>query len=243
MSYNGSKYHGWQVQPNAVTVQFILNKALSMILKSTINCMGAGRTDTGVHAAKMVAHFESKLIFDIEQVVFKINAFLPKDIVVNKIQRVRNDAHARFDAISRTYFYKITAAKDVFEYDKSYFFNRGLDISLMNSACQIMMNYKDFECFSRTKTDVKTFICNIESAKWEQTKNYLGFTITADRFLRNMVRAIVGTMLNVGTNKISLDNFQEIIQSKDRSKAGSSAPAKGLYLTEIKYPKSTYLDE
>ena len=243
MSYNGSKYHGWQVQPNAVTVQFILNKALSMILKSTINCMGAGRTDTGVHAAKMVAHFESKLIFDTEEVIFKINAFLPKDIMVNKIQRVLNAAHARFDAISRTYFYKITTTKDVFEYDKSYFFNRGLDISLMNSACQIMMSYKDFECFSRTKTDVKTFICNIESAKWEQTKNHLGFTITADRFLRNMVRAIVGTMLNVGTNKISLDNFQEIIQSKDRSKAGSSAPAKGLYLTEIKYPKSTYLDE
>ncbi len=243
LSYNGTHYHGWQIQPNATTVQAILNKALSTLLKSTVNCMGAGRTDTGVHAAQMLAHFDSEIIFDIVEISFKLNAFLPRDIAVNSIIKVNSGAHVRFDAINRTYVYKICSIKDVFEYDKSHYFTRPLNVNLMNEACQILMQYKDFECFSRAHSDVKTFICNISHAQWIQTAERIEFKITADRFLRNMVRAVVGTMLDVGMQNTSLADFHQIIKSKNRANAGASAPAKGLYLTQIKYPNSVYLHD
>jgi tRNA pseudouridine38-40 synthase len=243
LSYNGTHYHGWQVQPNAVTVQATLNKALSVLLKSPTDSMGAGRTDTGVHAVQMVAHFDTEVSFDREQMPYKLNAFLPKDIAVNTIKNVHEAAHARFDAISRSYIYKITTSKNVFEHDKCHCFTRPLDVNRMNEASRILRGYKDFECFSRLHSDVKTFLCQISHAQWIQTENHLEFKITADRFLRNMVRAIVGTMLDVGIYKTSLDEFKNIIESKDRSNAGASAPAKGLYLTEILYPNSIYLDD
>ena len=243
LSYNGTHYHGWQVQPNAVTVQATLNKALSVLLKSPTDSMGAGRTDTGVHAVQMVAHFDIEVSFDREQMPYKLNAFLPKDIAVNTIKSVHEAAHARFDAISRSYIYKITTSKNVFEHDKCHCFTRPLDVNRMNEASRILRGYKDFECFSRLHSDVKTFLCQISYAQWTQTENHLEFKITAVRFLRNMVRAIVGTMLDVGIYKTSLDEFKNIIESKDRSNAGASAPAKGLYLTEILYPNSIYLDD
>lgn len=243
LAYNGTNYHGWQVQPNANTVQETLVKALTVLLKENINCMGAGRTDTGVHATQMVAHFDTSESFDREDLKFKLNSFLPKDIAIKDIKQVVSHAHARFDAIQRAYIYKISIVKDPFRTDQTHQFTLPLDIDLMNQAAKILYDYNDFECFSRTHSEVKTFLCDITHAKWTLKGNTLEFKITANRFLRNMVRAIVGTMIDIGTKKISLDDFHAIIQSKDRSKAGASAPAKGLYLTEIQYPITIFVNE
>jgi tRNA pseudouridine38-40 synthase len=240
LSYNGTNYHGWQVQPNAITVQSVLDHALSILLKTPLVTMGAGRTDTGVHAAKMVAHFDSNSSIDLEDLTYKLNSFLPKDIAVHHIQQVKNDAHARFDAIQRTYFYKISTTKDVFNGDGAYYYNKDLNVGLMNKASTLLLDYSDFQCFSRAHSDVKTYICSISEAYWNKYDNALVFKISANRFLRNMVRAIVGTLLDVGNQKTSLEEFHKIIQSKDRSNAGASAPAKGLYLSEITYPDSVY---
>ncbi len=239
-SYNGTHFHGWQQQPNAVSVQETLNKALSTILNTTIDCMGAGRTDTGVHARMMYAHFDYDSDINTPTILHKLNSFLPKDIAVFDIIQVEDDAHARFDAKSRTYEYHITAQKDVFTDDLSWFCLQKLDINAMNEACKVLLNYSDFQCFSKVQTDVATFNCKIYEAIWTQNENQIIFTITADRFLRNMVRAIVGTMINIGIEKVSLPEFISIIESKDRRKAGFSVPAKGLFLTKIEYD---YLDE
>lgn len=245
LAYKGTNYQGWQYQPGAKTVQETLNKALSLLLKTEIDIVGAGRTDSGVHAKQMFAHFDYETEIDIPQLVHKLNSFLPKDIVIFDILKVANTAHARFDATRRTYEYHIHTIKDVFENEASYQFQLPLDIDKMNEACQILFRHTDFECFSKVNTDVKTFNCIIFEAHWtrdsaeqseaKQTGNKLVFTITADRFLRNMVRAIVGTMINIGTGKISLQDFEKIIDSKDRSNAGFSVPAHGLYLTKIEY--------
>ena len=240
LSYNGTDYHGWQLQPNAITVQSVLDNALSILLKTPTTTMGAGRTDTGVHAAKMVAHFDFNTSIDLDDLTYKLNSFLPKDIAVHQIQQVKDDAHARFDATQRTYFYKISTVKDVFNVDGVYYYNKNLDIDLMNKASKLLMEYSDFQCFSRAHSDVKTYLCAISEAHWTKEKNTVVFKISADRFLRNMVRAIVGTLLDVGNHKTSLEEFQKIIQSKDRSNAGASAPAKGLYLSEIIYPDSIF---
>lgn len=242
LSYNGTNFHGWQIQPNAVTVQSVLNSCLSILLKEEISCVGAGRTDTGVHAKQMIAHFDYDKVFNIQELVLKLNAFLPNDIAIHSIRKVNSDAHARFDAKKRSYIYKITSSKNVFEFDRSYFYKNYLDLELMNAACLIMMNYSDFESFSKTNSDVKTFICSITEAVWIKSKYCIQFKISADRFLRNMVRAIVGTMIHIGTKKISLKEFEKIIQSKDRSLAGPSAPSRGLYLTQIQYNNSIFED-
>ncbi len=234
-SYNGTNYHGWQSQPNAVTVQATLEKALSVILSSQIETTGAGRTDTGVHAREMYAHFESDSYFEIAQTVYKLNSFLPKDIAVLDIYPVHDDAHARFDATERTYIYKMHATKDVFLENLSWQYAQTLDLEQMNIAANELLRHKDFECFSKVNTDVNTFNCNITHAYWEQRGNTIQFKITADRFLRNMVRAIVGTLINVGIGKITIAEFIEIINSCDRKKAGISVPAHGLYLINIKY--------
>lgn len=239
-SYNGTDYHGWQVQPNAVTVQSVLDNALMVLLKIPINTMGAGRTDTGVHATKMVAHFDYDPVIDAVDLVYKLNSFLPKTIAVHNIRSVKADAHARFDATQRTYYYKIATSKDVFSYDTAFYYTKNLDLNLMNKASNILLDYSDFKCFSRAHSDVKTHICTIYEAHWSKNESELIFKISADRFLRNMVRAIVGTLLDVGNHKISLSELHKIIQSKDRSNAGASAPAKGLYLSEIVYPDSVY---
>ena len=242
LSYNGTNFHGWQVQPNALTVQSLMNDCLSTLLTEEINCVGAGRTDTGVHAKQMIAHFDCDKIFNPIDLVSKLNAFLPKDIAIRSIRKVQSKAHARFDAKRRTYVYKICSSKNVFEYDKSYFFKNKLDLELMNEASLMLMNYSDFESFSRKNSDVKTFICYLSEATWTESNDFIQFKISADRFLRNMVRAIVGTMIDIGTKKTSLKEFDRIIQSKDRSLAGASAPSRGLYLTHIDYNNSIFKD-
>lgn len=235
-AYKGTNYHGWQYQPNAISVQETLNKAISLILKTEIDLVAAGRTDTGVHAKQMFAHFDYDIEIDTNFLVHKLNSFLPKDIAVLAIHNVHKDAHARFDATKRTYKYHIHTQKNVFENDSSLYCKNSLNIDLMNKACEILFNHTDFECFSKVHTDVNTFNCKIFKANWKQDNNQLVFTITADRFLRNMVRAIVGTMIYIALEKVSLQEFEEIIQSKDRKKAGFSVPAHGLYLTKVEYP-------
>ncbi len=235
LAYKGTNYHGWQYQPDAGSVQETLNKALSVILKKEIDIVGAGRTDTGVHAKKMYAHFDYDTEIDSKILTHKLNSFLPKDIVIFDVLKVHDEAHARFDAKKRTYEYHIHTFKDAFENDGSWLHQLPLDLNKMNEACQILFKYNDFECFSKTHSDVRTFNCVIFEAHWQQNGNKLVFTIAADRFLRNMVRAIVGTMINIGLGKINLEDFEKIIKSKDRGQAGFSVPAHGLYLTQIEY--------
>ena len=235
LAYKGTNYHGWQYQPNATSVQENLNKALQVILNSEINIMGAGRTDTGVHAKEMYAHFDFETPINIQTLIHKLNSFLPKDIVIYDIIPVHNEAHARFDASKRTYEYHINTFKDAFLEDKSWYYHHDLDIDLMNKASKILFNHIDFQCFSKVNTDVNTFECTIFEAHWKKENNTIVFTISANRFLRNMVRAIVGTLVNIGLHKISLDDFNEIIKSKNRDNAGFSVPAHGLYLTKIEY--------
>lgn len=235
LAYNGTHYHGWQYQPNASSVQETMNKALSVLLHTTINLMGAGRTDTGVHAKEMFAHFDFEPSFDIPNLIHKLNSYLPKDIVVYTIIPVHPEAHCRFDALKRTYEYHIHSLKDPFLHDLSWYFHQQLDLDLMNEAAKLLFEHTDFQCFSKVNTDVNTFDCTIFEANWKQENNCLVFTISANRFLRNMVRAIVGTLVNVGLHKITLVDFNAIIESKSRDKAGFSVPAHGLYLTEIEY--------
>lgn len=241
LSYNGKGYHGWQNQPNAISVQQVLEEALSVLLQTKIEIVGAGRTDTGVHASQMFAHVDIAFEIDIATLVYKLNSFLPNDISIHDMFKVKEDAHARFDATSRTYHYKISTTKNVFNTDFAYRFQVPLDVEKMNNACKILLQYKDFQCFSKSNTDVKTYYCNIEKAEWIEEQNGLIFIISADRFLRNMVRAIVGTMINIGLGKIKVKDLITIIESKNRSEAGHSVPAHGLYLTQIKYPESLKL--
>ena len=240
LSYNGRAYHGWQIQPDITTVQSELNNALTTVLRAPLDCMGAGRTDTGVHAKMMVAHFDFDKEIDTYDIVYKLNVFLPKDIHINSINKVHLETHARYSALSRTYLYEISRTKDAFNYQNAHTYTLPLDLGLMNQAAKMLFEYTDFQCFSKVKTDVKTFECNIMEAEWLLTNNKLTFKIKADRFLRNMVRAVVGTMIDVGAKKTTLEEFRSIIRSKNRSNAGTSAPAQGLYLVEIDYPKSVY---
>lgn len=235
-AYNGKNYCGWQFQPHSPSVQETLNRALSTLLKTEIDVVGAGRTDTGVHAKQMFAHFDHEEIVDTAQLVKRLNSFLPADIVVYRFIPLHNDAHARFDATRRTYEYHIHTFKDAFDHEGSWYNFHKLDVEKMNEAAQLLFNYTDFKCFSKTHADVKTFNCDIMEARWEQHSNKLVFTVSADRFLRNMVRAIVGTLVNVGLGKISLNDVATIIESRDRNRAGFSVPAHGLYLTKVIYP-------
>lgn len=197
--------------------------------------MGAGRTDTGVHAKEMYAHFDFETSINIPNLVHKLNSYLPKDIVVTDIIPVSGEAHARFDALKRTYEYHINTFKDVFSQEQSWYFHQKLDVNLMNEAAKLLFNHTDFQCFSKVNTDVNTFDCTIFEAYWKQENGNLIFTISANRFLRNMVRAIVGTLVNIGLHKITLVDFTAIIEGKSRDKAGFSVPAHGLYLTKIEY--------
>lgn len=235
-AYKGTNYHGWQYQPNATSVQETLTKALCIILKTELDIVGAGRTDAGVHAKQMFAHFDYDASIDAAHLMHKLNSFLPKDIAILNLHEVHEDAHARFDATKRTYEYHIHTKKDAFESDDSWFYQNELNLEKMNEACKILFNHIDFECFSKVHTDVTTFNCTIFEAHWKKQGNRLVFTISADRFLRNMVRAIVGTMVSIGLEKITAADLTKIIESKDRSKAGFSVPAHGLYLTKVEYP-------
>lgn len=241
-AYNGKAYCGWQIQPHSISIQEVIEKAISTLLGEPIALIGAGRTDTGVHAQQMFAHFDySKKIAT--NLVHRLNAFLPKDISVVAIYLMTDHAHARFDAIERKYQYHISLEKNPFSYDFSYYFPWKLDVEMMNNACEILFLYSDFQCFSKTKTDVKTYICQIFEARFVLEQNDLIFHITANRFLRNMVRAIVGTLLQVGRKKLSLDDFKKIIESKNRSNAGFSVPGHALFLEKVVYPPNIFVQK
>jgi tRNA pseudouridine38-40 synthase len=240
IKYDGTNYHGWQIQKNANSVQAEINKALSTLLQAEIMVSGAGRTDTGVHAKQLFSHFEIDETIDAQAFLYKLNNVLPEDISCPSIVNVKDDAHARFSAIERIYEYKITPTKNPFLKHKAYYFPYELNIDLMNQAANELLSFTDFSCFSKSNTDTHTNDCNVTSAKWEINNDCLVFTITANRFLRNMVRAIVGTLLDVGQERIKVEDLKAIINSKNRSNAGKSAPAHGLYLTQIKYPKEVF---
>lgn len=242
IAYNGKNYFGWQRQPEQISVQQVLEETLSTLLRKQIKLTGAGRTDTGVHAKQLFAHFDFDEIESFEEFIFRMNSFLPKDISVKNIVEVKEDAHARFDAVEREYEYVISLGKDPFTQDFAFQINNIPDVDLMNEAAKLLLHHRNFQCFSRSKTDVKTYNCTIVKAHWQTIDNRLIFTIAADRFLRNMVRAIVGTLLDVGYGKTSLEDFKAILNSKSREEAGASAPAHGLYLTKVVYPESVFLN-
>lgn len=241
LAYNGSNYNGWQVQPNAPTVQAELEKALSLITRKETEIVGCGRTDTGVHASDYYAHFDFEQgIGDTAELVYKLNKFLPHDIAIKEIAEVNADAHARFSATQRVYEYKIVRQKNPFTQGLAYYYFGNLDIDAMNKAAALLLTVKDFKAFSKAHTDVKTTLCDVTFAQWEVKGDVLVFTISANRFLRNMVRAVVGTLLEVGRGKLTIDGFTQIINSLERSEAGDSAPAEGLYLSKIIYPQSVF---
>ncbi|MBO4850538.1 MAG: tRNA pseudouridine(38-40) synthase TruA [Prevotella sp.] len=236
-SYDGSRYHGWQVQPNGNSVQAEMQRALATLLRQEVEVVGAGRTDAGVHTTKMVAHFDCQQLVDLDQLAYKLNRLLPRDIAVSHVREVAQDMHARFSATSRTYHYFIHTRKDPFVNQFSCQLGYRLDFALMNEAGRILTGYSDFGAFCKSHTDVKTTICQVTEARWEEVAPYrYRFTITANRFLRNMVRAVVGTMVDVGRGRLSLDEFRSIIESKSRTKAGESMPAKALFLVDVTYP-------
>jgi tRNA pseudouridine38-40 synthase len=239
LSFKGTRYHGWQAQPNAITVQEVIENAFSLILDEKISVTGAGRTDTGVHASFYVLHFDTvkNEYIDVKPFLYRINSFLPADIAVQRIWKVPNDAHARFDALSRTYRYIILQNKDPFLTDTSYYLRCKPNIDKMNEAAITLFHISDFTSFSKLHTDVKTNICRIYSVIWKSEGSKIIFIVKANRFLRNMVRSLVGTMLDVGLDKISKDDFLQIIEKKDRRAAGVSVPASGLILENIEYPE------
>ncbi|MCB0409059.1 MAG: tRNA pseudouridine(38-40) synthase TruA [Flavobacteriales bacterium] len=237
IKYKGTNYHGWQIQPNANSVQAEINTALNTLLKENISVTGAGRTDTGVHAKDFYAHFDTLTEFDADDLCYKLNCILPSDISCSRVFKVQNDFHARFSATERTYEYWISLNKNPFLTDAAYYFHQKLDVNKMNEAAKLLIQKTDFSCFSKSKTDTFTNDCDIREANWKEENNVLIFTISADRFLRNMVRAIVGTLLEIGIGKMEPNAITSIIASKNRSDAGTSVPAHGLYLTKIKYPQ------
>ena len=244
LAYKGTNYHGWQIQPNAISIQECIQKAFSTILRENIEVFGAGRTDAGVHAEQLFAHFDFSSTINTEEILYKVNSILPSSITVFEIFKVKDDAHARFNAVSRSYEYRILLGRNPFKTDTTWqLINKKLNIEKMNEAAQILLTYTNFQCFSRSNTAVKTYNCKVVNAEWKLKDNSLIFHISADRFLRNMVRAIVGTLIDVGEGKTTIEQFIKIIKSKDRCKAGTSAPAHGLFLTNVTYPKSILINE
>jgi tRNA pseudouridine38-40 synthase len=243
LAYEGTNYHGWQVQPNGISVQECLEKALSTLLRVETEVVGAGRTDAGVHARLMVAHFDSeKEITDLVLLADKLNRILPQDISVYRVCRVSPEAHARFDATSRTYKYYITNVKSPFNRHLKCRIHGALNYQLMNEAAKILFDYTDFTSFSKLHTDVKTNNCKMMQAEWvQEDETTWVFTIKADRFLRNMVRAIVGTLVEVGRGKLSIEGFRKVIEQKDRCKAGASVPGHALFLVDIEYPAEIFI--
>ena len=236
-SYDGTAYHGWQIQPNGHSVQAQLQQALSVLLRQDTAVVGAGRTDTGVHAAMMAAHFDTDIQVDTTQLAYKLNRILPKDMAVDRVVAVGQDMHARFSALARTYYYYIHLSKNPFVRHYSCPIHYQLDFERMNEAGRILTTYQDFGAFCKSHTDVKTTLCRVTEARWEKMDdNRYRFVITANRFLRNMVRAVVGTMIDVGRGRVSLDDFRRIIEGKRRSDAGESMPANALFLQNIVYP-------
>lgn len=238
--YDGAAYHGWQIQPNGNSVQEELQRGLSTLLREDISVTGAGRTDAGVHARVMVAHFDTENALDCRQLTYKLNRLLPQDIAVDRVEPVSDDLHARFSATSRTYHYYIHTRKDPFRRAYSCEMHYDLDFAKMNEAGRILTTYEDFGAFCKAHSDVKTTLCQVTKAEWIQTSDSSWyFEITANRFLRNMVRAVVGTLVDVGRGKLTLDDFRKVIEGKQRSDAGESMPANALFLENITYPLNT----
>ena len=241
ISYNGEAYSGWQKQLNSNSIQETIEKVISDLLSKKTSIVGAGRTDAGVHAIKMFAHFDAKISNEkFIQLKYLMNNYLPNDIVVKNLYQVIPDAHARFDAKSRTYEYKISTEKHSFDFPFTFYVKENLNIDMMNKAAKILLEYKDFKSFSKSNTDVKTFFCKIISARWSLKKDKYIFRIKSDRFLRNMVRAIVGSLIEIGIGKREINDFKDLIESRDRKNAGFSVPAKGLFLSDIDYPKKIF---
>ena len=237
LSYDGTAYHGWQVQPNGISVQEEMQKALSTLLREDIEIVGAGRTDAGVHARVMVAHFDFGQALDVAQLAYKLNRILPKDISVSKVMAVPADMHARFSAVKRTYHYYIHLHKDPFHRFYSCELHYELDFRLMNEAAAYLLECSDFAAFCKVHTDVKTTICKVTEARWiDDGGGCWHFVISADRFLRNMVRAVVGTLIDVGRHRLTLEQFKAVVEGKNRSNAGESMPGNALFLEDVKYP-------
>ena len=237
IAFHGAAYAGWQKQPYGITVQSVVEKALYTVFQNEVACVGAGRTDAGVHASFFIAHFDVEENLDEGQFTFKMNQLLPHDVSVRDVYAVNADAHARFDAVSRTYEYYVTQQKDPFRLDRATYIKKLLSVDLMNQAAEVLMDFTNFKCFSKVHTQVHTYNCSIKKAFWEQKEHLLIFKIQADRFLRNMVRAIVGTLIEVGLRKRSIDELRQVIKSENRSEAGKSMPAHALFLTDIAYPE------
>ena len=241
IAYHGANYNGWQSQQNAVGVQAIVENAMTKMFRTEVHITGSGRTDTGVHCEQQFFHVDLDDKFDKENIIVRLNSFLPRDIAIHSIRQVKDDASARYDAIERTYRYQITRVKNPFLQGLSWYYFKDVEIENMNRAGAFMLGEHDFKCFSKVKTDVNHFVCDIRKAEWTERGEGLIFTISANRFLRGMVRAIVGTLLDVGTGKITHKEFVSIIQSKDRKQAGSNVPALGLYLEKVKYPARIFI--
>ena len=236
LSYDGTHYHGWQVQPNGISVQGELQRVLSTLLRQEISITGAGRTDAGVHARVMAAHFDFEGDIDCKQLAYKMNRMLGVDIVIDRIEEVAPELHARFSATERTYHYYIHTRKDPFQRHYSCEIHYPLDFEKMNEAGRILTTYEDFGAFCKAHSDVKTTLCHVTRAEWIQTgENTWYFVITANRFLRNMVRAVVGTLVDVGRGRLTLDEFRGVIEGKRRSDAGDSMPGNALFLEDVKY--------
>ncbi len=241
ISYKGTAYHGWQEQNNAITVQQVINEKLSQLLRADTKCVGSGRTDTGVHAKQQIIHFDATDEIDTDRLLYKLNAVLPEDIAANEIRQVRENAHTRFDATKRSYQYYLHTKKTPFKKDLSYFFPHALDIGLINEGCKIFKQWTDFESFSKVKTEVNHFDCEIFEIEWKRESNDYIFFVSANRFLRGMVRAMVGTLLDIGTGKLSPDQLVTILEQKDRRAASRSVPPQGLFLSSVNYPNDIYL--
>jgi tRNA pseudouridine38-40 synthase len=237
LAYDGTRYHGWQIQPNGISVEGEIEQRLSTLLRQSVDIVGAGRTDAGVHARHMVAHFDIEDGCDTEQLCYRLNRMMPPDICIYKIEKVADDLHARFSATSRTYHYYISTKRNPFNRQYTWLCHYDLDFELMNQAAEILMEYKDFASFCKSHTDVKTTLCNIIEAKWikDDDEGCYYFRIKANRFLRNMVRAVVGTLVEVGRHRLSLDDFRNVIEGKKRTMAGESMPANALFLEKIEY--------
>lgn len=241
-SYDGTAYHGWQLQPNAVSVQQRLNEALATLLRRPVETVGAGRTDAGVHARMMAAHFDAEAL-DVAWLADRLNRILPPDIAIHAVREMRDGAHARFDALSRTYHYYVYTGKSPFRrhYATRLFFQP--DYDLMNRAAAELLSVRDFTSFSKLHTDARTNICHLTRAQWVcLAPDYWRFEITADRFLRNMVRAVVGTLLDVGRHRLTLDGFRRVVESHDRCAAGDSVAANALFLVDVRYPDALFAD-
>jgi tRNA pseudouridine38-40 synthase len=241
IAYNGTAYNGWQTQHQGTSIQSVVEDAMSKLLREKIEIVGSGRTDAGVHCEQQYFHADISHTFDSVNFLQKLNAFLPKDIFVPTVRAIKQDAHARYSAVERMYHYRMTSRKNPFTLGLELHYFKKLDIALMNEAASTMLGEQDFECFSKVKTNVKHFLCDVKKAKWEEDGDKLQFTIVANRFLRGMVRAVVGTLLDVGTRKITVEDFRRIINSRDRKEAGANVPPYGLYLTSVKYPSDIFI--